>query len=244
MKGFVPTLIALATVALTVACSNPEEETAPTDVGETPTTNASPEPSSVITQAPTEIPSPTQTGTAKSILWRWGNVTLLVPEDSGISVVRNRPGTDDSPSGGATINLIRGDSALLIDADSGEVFSQQVASVDKADFQSVTETIDASGSKTDLPWPYTDESPAQPKVQQGEVMYWDPPPAAGLVVGFLVRDGYGYGDEVLYIQSARSRRFVDAHTGEVVPNNDQIDPDDAGAFERWTAAIEVARSQP
>jgi len=242
MRAWSLPLLALALLGIAGACASEGKQTA------SPTVSATTAPSPTPTPEPT--PSPTASPVPKMTLWRWGNVTLTAPDVASqaddplaIRVQRERFSYPDNVP---ALSLIRDEttgrpsSAVHIDAMTGEVTYDQVASTDQAEFDAIVATIQVSEPGDDRrPWPYSKDEPDWPKTAFGfGVLHWSPDPAAGIVVGLLVRESQVH-DKLVEIENTKSRRRVDAVTGEVMTAEDDIAPEDAEAFERWTAALEL-----
>jgi hypothetical protein len=232
LPGFAAALVLLALAAGLASCDRTEEDT-----------------SQAATDQPTPVPTESAglTPSADVTLWRWGNVTILVPNDSGIYPLRNIAGpVEHPPDGGPVINLIRGDdSGLTIDAVTGEVLWASVVDSDQKAFDAIVGTIDAGGSMDvdSLPWPYDAKEPEFSKVEREGLRFWDPDPASGLTVSYQVGDSVSGGSESFIIESVKSRRAVDAHTGKVVEGYGQVAPEDQEAFDRWIASVELASAE-
>ena len=181
--------------------------------------------------------------TAGGQLWRWGNVTVVIPEGSDVYVVRDiAPPQANPPDGGQVLGLVRGNSGVDIDADDGRAIAQQIAPVDQAAIAAVTATLrvgDPFAVGECAPWPYGVVPSSRPKIHEGVISYWEPDPAAGIALWSAIGD-FGPGPKHwIEITNLRSSRAVDLDSGNIVPSFERIAPEDAEAFERWTQAIEV-----
>ncbi len=96
---------------------------------------------------------------------RWGNVTVQVTEQSGVSAVQGfAPAEIKPPDGGQVLILVKGESRLAIDADTGQVVQDTVADADRAAIDAVlaTLTVKEIDEKT-APWPYSSTLPSTPR---------------------------------------------------------------------------------
>jgi hypothetical protein len=221
-------LALLALSFMLASCEDTEEDTSQAAT-EGPTAEA--------TKPQEQTPGPGAT------LWRWGNVTVIVPDDSGIAVSRYiAPPQRLPPNGGPEIDLIRGDSQVGINGTTGAVTYKQVQAEDIADFDGAIATIRVAetNSSSLLAWPFGSEQPTDLKRQQGNLLYWEPDPASGVVSYYSCGAGPNAGGCVIGIENSRSRRAIDVDTGEVVV--DSVAPEDAEAFDRWTQTVETAGS--
>jgi hypothetical protein len=235
-RALTAALALLALAAALAACQETEEEPPP---GATATGPPAADASAPATQTvgPKATPAPRTPGPGET-LYRWGNVTVIVPRDVGVSVTRLTAfGTDDRPA----VRIGRGDSVLVIDALTGALVERIVADTDRDGMENIRDTIEVTTSLAlgSLPWPYGQAQPVDSKLHRGNLLYWEPHPGSGLVVSFLARQFENGADEVLVIENLRSQRFVSVETGAVIHSNDRIDQEDLAAFERWTQAIEV-----
>ena len=130
-----------------------------------------------------------------------------------------------------------------MDADNGDVILRDLTSLDAAQFDGTLATLNIGQEmKAPLPWPYGDTPPQRDK-EGGKIRYWQPDPDSGMILSHLVTEGPSGEDSFIVIQTVRSRRTVNASTGQLVEENDQIDQADEDAFERWTTAVELAEPQ-
>ncbi len=238
--GAIAILGASAAVGVYVASPGGEEE-APPAVQETATAT----PPEATLPVGTAVPTPTLPALTPGpgvTLWRWANVSVLIPDDAEISVGRTTFGAvAHPPAGGPVLIMLRDGSGITIDALDGRIISSVIRDADHPDFDEISNTIQVTPPPdlSSLPWPYDEEIPTHEKSQQGNTRYWEPDPSTGFAVRFLIREFEGGGDEVLALENFRSRRFVDVSTGTVIGTNDRIAPEDAQAIDRWTDAIEV-----
>jgi hypothetical protein len=247
LRGLVAGLALLSLAAALAACQETEETPPPLETKEasaTPTASASETPSASVAATATQ---PARTPGPGETLWRWGNVSVIVPDESGIIVRRDLAHPTNPGDGGPMICLTVAHpdtglySAMCVDADTGAVLSREVAEVDKTSIDSAIATLRIDVAAADsLPWPYSPVRPEEGKQRQKNVTYWEPDPAAGVTVHLVVSDFVGGTGEFLVLQNVRSKRVVDAASGKVVITNDRIAPEDAVAFERWSESIEIA----
>lgn len=225
---------------LGIACGDEGEDVPAATMTLAPTEETS---ASTLTAAPSATPAPSAPPDEKTTLWRWVNVTIVVPQ-TGFSVLRSFSNVV-RPGGAPTIEIFRTDtsgvpidSGIFIDATTGEILLDRAAAAHKADFETLAATISVS-EPVNLPWPYAEEEPAGPRFSEGKISYLEPPPAAGLIVTGGAGISSAGGSTFLVIENTRSHRFIDPDTGNVQTYNEQVAPEDAAAFDRWTGSIKL-----
>jgi hypothetical protein len=220
--------IAGVTGVVIVASQSGEEEAVQGLETASPSASAapSPVPSASSTATSSSTPPPRTPGEGET-LWRWANVTIVVPDDSQISVGR----------GGSLIELGLGDTSYLaINGSDGVVLDDRVQPSDRAAFDEVLKTIAvASLDPATAPWPYNGEPPpALQKDRAGNLIYLHPDPAAGIAVTFGISEG-GIG-EFIEVSNGRSLMFIQAKTGELL-GGQRLEPQDEAVFEKYLNSI-------
>jgi hypothetical protein len=136
-------------------------------------------------------------------LWRWMNVTVLIPDGSGISATPNvlyldAQGTQSRQVfsvGKADTEDSETFSYVQIDAENGMVLSQQILDQHRAEMELVLATVAASpfDART-APWPYNGEAPAN-ATREGAfgISFIRPDPAAGIFIDHVLSDFAGGG---------------------------------------------------
>src|SRR3989304_10618400 len=109
---------------------------------------------------------------------RWGNVTVSVPEGSGVAAARDfAPAELNPPDGGQMLVLIKGESRLAIDADTGEVIHDSVEAAERAAIDQVLATLEIKELDGKArPWPYGSARPSTQRQQIGNITYIPPDP--------------------------------------------------------------------
>jgi hypothetical protein len=230
---------ALLGLSAVFACGDGEEEVAPA-----PTEPPSVTPGPVLTVAPTPVPEGT--------LWRWVNVTLVIPATSDVLVDTDVIPVDAKPpAGGPAVRLTRdtnpGDdifSTVLIDAETGLVVSDEVRESDRAPIDAIllTKSVGAL-NRAAAPWPYNDT------ISSGPVREVVPP--FGFVRPVLATGLRVYGGitdpccEFIGMTNGRSTVTV-----SLEPNNSQFNADyshvsaeDLEAMTTWVATITHCRTE-
>ena len=174
---------------------------------------------------------------------RWGNVTIQVSEESGVLADRTFvPAQIKPPDGGPALILRKGDSLLVIDADTGKVLEDFVGDGDKAAIQEAADSLKVSElDKENATWPYSDPAPDAPREQTANVTFVPPDPASGIIVRKMVNDPGGWG---LIVTNGRSTLTIDAETGDIIEENTLILPEDKEAFDRFLSAAEYIGPSP
>jgi hypothetical protein len=193
-----------------------------------PAVQASPEPSpAAATPTPTGEPVDGQTQ-----LWRWLNVTVEVPKDSGIVVTRGF-----GPFLGIASEEDRG-SGIGIDALTGVVVKDTTKPENRDKLESILATLRVSPlDQADLPWPYTGDAPGTPPERIGDLTFIRPTPDAGIVILEGHGDGPNASTHYIQIKNGRSRVFVYVDTGIVRWEPDFPIPEDRDMLERFLSGV-------
>jgi hypothetical protein len=196
----------------------------------------------------TATASPLVTPDVKGQLWRWVNVTVVIPEGSDVYALLKHYGMDvNPPDGGPVLEIVRDAnpsdeyaSSLLIDADTGGILRDNVRDEDRQAIDQVFQTL--AVSPLDLaaaPWPYKNEVP--PDIRRdsaGGLSFVRPGPDTGLDVYIALSDPGGV--EVVGLRNGRSvaTAFLDSG-GNLVKDLSHVVPADLPPFERWLAALRL-----
>jgi len=208
----------------------------------------------VVSAAPALTPGPGVT------LWRWMNVTVLIPSASGITAGPNVLYLDaQGTQSRQVLSVGKADtddseifSYVQIDAQNGMVLSQQILDQHRAEIELVLATIAVSplDAKT-APWPYNGEGPTNaPREAPFGISLIRPDPATGIFIDYVYSADVGYrggvtpapcegGSQGIQVRNGRSSAgfWVDAKTGSLCRNLTNVHPDDLAAFERYSADV-------
>ena len=219
----------------------------------------SPTPVEPATAQRTPTPLPPPQPRTEAIRYRWVNVSIEVPPQTGPSdiAVSRHEGLPDiySPSPGTRVPALRifkkvtveghiEGSDLYVDATTGQVVHDEVRPEDRAEFDAVLATLRFEGPDPPDIWPYSETLPDGVRRRMGDITYVEPDPASGIKVGGMLSDGPQGSAITLIISNGRSKRYIDAETGQVIVDDgervlDQVDEKDREAFDRLTSSIEV-----
>lgn len=196
-----------------------------------------------------------QTG-AEGVRYRWASVSIEVPRPTSpadIAVSRHEGLPDTySPSPGTRVpglrifkDVVVGDhiesSNVYVDATTGQVVHKDVLPQHRAEFDAVLATLRLEGPDPPDIWPYSGEPPDGPRQRLGDLAFVEPDPASGIKVGGMLSDGPQGSAITMIISNGRSKRYIDAETGQVIVEDservlDQIDERDREAFDRLTSS--------
>jgi hypothetical protein len=219
MRGL---LIAALLVALLAACQ--AEEEAP---------SASPEPTADAEATPT--PSPPVEGT----LWRWVNVTVLIPEGSDMYVIRLHQGQSvwsEAPVLTLALGYAGDGSSVTIDAETGAVVREDVRPKDRLQFDLILKTLEVSRlDRLSAPWPYNgDASETSAGERIGRYVLPELRPELGLQ---LWRFDAGPHDGVLVSNGKSDLRIYIDDQGELEVDFARVVNEDRAVFERLVGAL-------
>ena len=263
-RGILAGLAAIAVAgfalgAYVVASPGGEEEVV--QQAETPTPTATEAPP-IGTPIATVAPIPTVP--AGATLWRWVNVTIVIPEGSQIVLDRTFAAEANPPHGGPVLKLFKSNpgmnSGAMIDAESGEILGDDILPEDQAAFQLILESIVVSPLQPkDAPWPYDGELPSEslPICEIGNVAVKAticraryqgrnggfslivPDPAAGISVYSGIGDPGG--DSFVGIQNGRSTAFIelDEATGKSATDVSLVLAEDQEIFSRLLSTLDT-----
>lgn len=237
-----PVILGVLLLFAADGCDDEPEEAVPADTGTPSASQASPSTSpsaSDASSSATVAPSP---GPGET-LWRWANVTVVVPNDSGIFV-----GPDFAAQGVDQIVPLRIEkldsqdtlvsSLVLIDAKTGDVVERSVLAEHEAEMDEVLGTVTVSEFDVNIAgWPYRDTLPTD-VVRQTEApfSFLRPSPESGLYVGFGVADP---GGPFIDIRNERSVAGALIRDGSLQPETSFVVEADLPVFERWLAEVKL-----
>lgn len=243
--------------ALVVASSGGEEEviqqveTATPPVGtpaETPT----------ITPSPAGCdPNPSPPPGTK--LWRWVNVTVLLPDEPGfLAFPETIPAEVKPPEGGLGLNIRAFDpsnntiwSSVVIDAQDGSMLREEVRPEHQAAMQEAKETAAVCPfDPATAQWPYNGEPQTSAKREVWFGMsILRPDPATGIIVEISIGSSGGRGEvspaeceiagKSMSVSNGRSTAFVwvDANTESLCKDVSYVKPEDSDAFQRYLSDV-------
>ena len=178
---------------------------------------------------------------------RWVNVTVEVPEDSGLVVTRDFWGEKPRTPAIIISPLEKVETGVVIDAETGAVLFDKVRPQDRAVIDAVLKTVRVSPlDRSTAPWPYSGEPPNVPREEVGSITYTPPDPAAGISVTVQIGDGIADGRDArpgsgtIAVTNGRSAFGIDAATGEVYEETARILPEDKEAFDRFLSSLQRA----
>lgn len=237
---FLLTVAAAAVAAtLSLACGQEEDVAQPAITGTAvPTTTPAASPSSLApTSAPAITPGPGVT------LYRWVNVTVLIPNGSAIRAGPNFAGARQGQTVGFSIIEVDPDdsrivSEVLLDAETGAVVEEMILDQHRPDLSRVLATVYTTAfDRAVAPWPYNGEpTPDLVRGNEGGISWIRPSPSTGLYVGWGLADPGGF---FVDLRNERSAAFAGADpvTGKFNRDTSAVHPDDLPVFERWLATV-------
>ncbi len=189
----------------------------------------------------------TQPAPVKGQLWRWVNVTVVVPEGSPVTIGRGTvpQGLKGEGDPGMDLTIHHGGdpeaaSFVVIEAITGEVVQDHVFDDDRPTIDEVLGTLAVTSfDEAEKGWPYADEIPADVERRGwGGMSYVLPDPDAGVTVGVEIDDP---GGSFIVISNGRSRVgiTVDSETGGLLRYPAALSLQDESAFDRYIEAIQV-----
>jgi len=239
----------LAVSALLVACigtagayviASPGGEEEVVQQVETATPSASPTPEPL----PTVAPLPPPTLAPGVTLWRWVNVTLLIPDDSGVTFEHTVIYSTAGEAVGQGIDVEKADASdpqvsshILIDAQNGAIFQENVRDEHRALFDAVIATLVViTLDSSTAAWPYNGDPPEARRENSLEFSFIRPTPDTGLDVYGGIGDP---GGAFVGITNGRSGATVSAKsdTAELVKDLTHVSPEDMATFQRWVDAV-------
>ncbi len=223
MLKFIIAAVALLAMAFLASCGGSVNDA----VTPTPSETAAPA---------RDTPTPIREGLQ---VYRWVNVTVVMPDVPGLTVIRNFGG----PRGDTPVLLVwsmdRSEALLIIDAEKGWILEDRAEAEERAVIDSVLETLTFSlPDRRSLPWPYSGGPPNVPREKWGRIMYIPPDPATGLEVVTSIGDGEGGGGSAIQLTNTLSFLSIDADTGEVFAETTSILPEDKESFDRFLSTVQ------
>jgi hypothetical protein len=215
-----PVIIAL--VLVSAACSDDPEEDV---VGASTTATAE------------TTPLASQTPAPEGTVWRWANITVTIPNGSGILVGPDFAG--QRTDGIMPLRLSvpnpedsHNSSFVLLSANDGAVVERNVLAKDEALIEDALATITIGPLDAETAgWPYQKQLTADlPRLSEASVSYVSPSPDSGLYVGFGIGDP---GGPFIDIRNERSAAFVMLRDGSLEFDTAQVTEADMPAFQRW-----------
>ena len=224
-----------------------------------------------VRQAETVTPAaPLLTAGPGVTLWRWMDVSVLIPDDSGIRAVPDVIYFDDqgtvSREGIRVGKFDPNDSNMfsyaLIDAKDGTIHSKQIREEHHAEMELVLSTVTISPfDPATAPWPYNGDPPAAGNDPTAELIgpwaYVPPDPGSGMYAEFVSGSGASSGEapppadcdrawEGIGVRNGRSSGFIgqDARTGSICKKLWNVHPEDIASFQRFLDRAEGCFYQP
>jgi hypothetical protein len=210
-------------------------------------------------QAETATPSaPLLTPGPGVTLWRWMDVSVLIPDDSGIRASPDVIYFDDqgtvSREGFRFGKFDPEDpnvfSYALIDAKDGTIHRMEIHEKHRAEMELVLSTVSVGPlDPATAPWPYNGDPPGpwnDPTTElAGPWPYIPPAPGSGMYADFTA-SAYGCSGtcpwvecellfESISVRNGRSHAFIgmDSVSGAVCKHVSNVHPDDLAAFQRF-----------
>jgi hypothetical protein len=228
---------------LGIACSDEGEDVS----GDTATSSASSK-----TGSPSDTTAPSATNPPEGTLWRWVNVTLIIPDDSDVVVSTDGYFLDDNSPPGLGVRLDRdtspGDdkaSAVIIDAKTGETISSQVLDEDRAAIDLILATLSVGPiDRSTAPWPYNGDAPIENVRERVPFAYVVPAADSGFHVDEGISDGPGGGQFIAINNGISSGGVVlDTGSNELVRHLEHVQSEDMQAVERWMDTVRLCTDE-
>ena len=209
---------------------------------------ATPSPEASVSPLLSPLSTPVPTIPAGATLWRWVNVTVVVPDNSELSVTQDSdpPGTIP-PHVGPVLKLSTHDSesgsssSVVIDAETGAILRQDVRPEHRSEIDAVLNTLTVSPLDiSTAKWPYSGELSADyPRETFGGMSFVRPAPDTGLVVGGAISDPGGPGLRITNGRSSGVGVYVDDATGKLAVNTEYLLPEYEAVFMRWVDTVKL-----
>ncbi|MCH7999159.1 MAG: hypothetical protein IIA91_06740 [Chloroflexi bacterium] len=164
---------------------------------------------------------------------RWLNVTVAIPEGSGLIPIQSywqddRPVLRVAPSYDTSLGV-------AIDAMTGEVILERVPPELRTVLDQMLQNITvATLDRSTGPWPYSGEPPNVPREKWGNITFVPPDHAAGFRILLMEADSPDPSTN-LYISNGRSYLIINVETGAVEKG---IAAEDDKAFARFLTTVE------
>ncbi len=231
------TVFAAALVAASVglACGE-DDETVPPDAALSPSPQATEsEPQTGFSPSPlvpTATPGP-------DVLYRWVNVTVLIPDGSGIGAA---PGVVGNPLHFVIAKVDPEDSRItstvVLDSENGAIVEEEVLDEHREEIDRVLATLSVGPfERSSAPWPYTGElTPDLVRENEGGGISWiRPSPSTGLYAGWGLADPGGF---FVDLRNERSTAFASLDAaGTLAFDTSAVVAEDLPVFERWLATV-------
>ncbi len=189
------------------------------------------------TSAPAITPGPGVT------LYRWVNLTVLIPHGSGISAGPNFAGARLGQTVGFSIvevdpNDSRIASTVVLDSETGAITEEQVLDQHREEIDRVLATLSVGPfERSSAPWPYIGEpTPDLVRETEGGISWIRPSPSTGLYVGWGLADPGGFFIDLRNERSTAFASFNDA-AGTLAFDTSAVAEGDLPVFERWLATV-------
>ncbi len=213
------------------------------------------DPQALPTVPPTAPPATPPAGQ----LWRWVNVTVVIPEGSDVFVSEEGvPPSIKPPNGGTALRIMRVRyvyqpetlteaelvSSVLIDAENGAILREEVLAEDRPAIDQVLQTLTVGPlNPATAPWPYNGEPPSDlARESFGNISFIRPSPDSGLYVYTAIGDpGGGAG---IGAKNGRSvaLAYVDS-AGRLVTDTTHVLPEDVAVFDGWLTTVKLCGSE-
>jgi hypothetical protein len=239
--------------AIVIASPGGEEEVVSQVDTATPAVSASAAPSTTPEAAlgtPSPAGIPVRTPAAGETLWRWVDVTILVPDDGRFNVGQDsHPAEAGAPKSGPYLFLARVNrdgpgyepsSWVMIDAETGAILDQKVSEQDRDEVQSVLDTLVVSPlNVSTAPWPYNGQPPESlPRHTFGGLSFIAPGPETGLSVHTQINDPGGPAVGVFNGRTGVGV-YVDAASGKLLVNTEYLPPEYEAVLMRWVEFVKI-----
>ncbi len=232
-RRLLPVLGALIPLLL-LSCDSEEEQAGDALPSPQDTATSSADPTTAPSVTISSSPVPVPVGYTK---YRWGNLTVVVPD--GVVTVSRRvasPG-ENPPDGGLVLTLRQGEASIKLDADDARVIVETDSK--GAELAEAVNTIRVDEEPGDAePWPLGEQVPLGEKLESASIRYWEPDPASGIVQFIVCPDaavGESDGSCAIGITNGYSRWSIYANGQN---GHDTVRDRDQAAFDRWIASIE------
>jgi hypothetical protein len=184
------------------------------------------------------LPS-TQSTQADAKIVRWGNVSVAVSDDAGVDAVPDfAPSGVKPPDGGQALLLVKDESRLLIDADTGSVLHRSVSETHQQAFEAILTTVRIHSGDSREGWPYSGLPSNNDRLRWGSVTFLTPDPRSGLAVFTGIDDLPTGAINTLTVTNGHSNLLMNADTGEIIDENTNILQPDVDAFDAFLRTIE------
>ena len=211
-----------------------------------------PRPAADLQTTPTATPTtqPEQPP-VKGQLWRWVNVTVVIPEGSDVYANEEHVPTDiKPPDGGSGLRIIRdtnpsdnSSSSVLIDAETGAILQRDVQPADRAAIDEVLASLNVAPlDRATAAWPYNGDAPLDlPREQFANFSFIRLPHDTGLDVYSAINDPGGAGIGIKNGRSVATVYLDDA--GKLATDTSAVLPQDMAVFQRWLATVKLCGAE-